>query len=165
MEYRLATNWKNVIYFDESGQVVYEWDGDIVRIERIKFSKKKIKIRVRIKSVFAKDTKKVEVLYNDENYPLELKIKENVAIAEGEIPVRVQKNDEIRFQVTCFKATQRSRITFVKEDIVQKAKEDGTVAVSKDWCVILEQKRMIFMPNGGWKGKLKGSLYGFRLNH
>lgn len=165
MEYRLATNWKNAIYFDENGHVVHEWDGDIVRIEKIKISNHKIQLKAKIKSIFAKNTKKAEVLYNGESYPLHLKIKEDVATIEGEIKTKINKNDELQFRITCFEATQKSHITFLKEKVREKVKEEGNVAVSKDWCVLLERKRLIIMPNGGWKGKLKGTVHGFLLNH
>lgn len=165
MKYRLATNWKNVIYFDENGQVIYEWDGDIVRLERIKISRKKVKIQAKIESVFVKDTKKVEVLYNDEDYPMKLKVEGDIATIEGVIPVQVHQNDEIRFQVTCLRATQKSQITFLEEDVKHKTKEDGNVTVSKDWCVMLERKSLRFIPNEDGKDKQKRGLCGFILNH
>lgn len=166
MEYRLATNWKNAIYFDEDGHVIHEWDGDIVRIEKIKISKHKIQLKAKIKSIFAKDTKKAEVLYNGKSYPMHLKTTGgDIAVIEGTIQVPVKKNDELQFRMTCFEATQKSHITFLKEKVREKVKEEGNVAVSRDWCVLLERKRLIIMPNGGWKGKLKGTVHGFLLNH
>ena len=138
MEYRLATNWKNAIYFDEDGHVVHEWDGDIVRIEKIKISKHKIQLKT---------------------------TGGDIAVIEVTIQVPVKKNDELQFRMTCFEATQKSHITFLKEKVREKVKEEGNVAVSRDWCVLLERKRLIIMPNGGWKGKLKGTVHGFLLNH
>lgn len=164
MELHKASNGRNIIYFDDNRDVIYEWDGDIIKIERMKAAKHGCKIQGRIQSVFSKDTNKIEVLYNEQIFNVPFTKAGDLVSFEIEIPVLIHSKDEIQFRVTCAESTQKSRIEFLKEKYQSKIANEECVAISRDWCVVGEKKLLIIKPNGGTKGRIKGAMEAFVLN-